>query len=255
MKTKPNVVVVGLGEVGRPLFELISRHHNTVGVDISPPLREIGEVDILHVCYPFQVKDFVSETARYIELFNPTLTVVNSTVGVGTTRSIAERAGVAVVNSPVRGKHARMLEELCEYTKFVGAIEPASGWLAAEHFESIGLKTRILSSPEATELAKLTETTYFGLMIAWAQEIERYCAQSGTDYEEIVSFYDEIKFFPSVKYFPGIIGGHCVMPNIEILRKFDESVILEAIQTSNRMKIERDARGKKAAVNAEKIAV
>jgi hypothetical protein len=58
-----------------------------------------------------------------------------------------------------------------------------------------------------------------------------------------------------VKYFPGIIGGHCVMPNIEILRKFDESVILEAIRTSNRMKIERDARGKVIAQDAEQIAV
>jgi hypothetical protein len=58
-----------------------------------------------------------------------------------------------------------------------------------------------------------------------------------------------------VKYFPGIIGGHCVMPNIEILRKFDQSVILEAIQTSNRMKIEREASGKVAAVSAEKVAV
>jgi UDP-N-acetyl-D-mannosaminuronate dehydrogenase len=190
-----------------------------------------------------------------MELFKPKLTIVNSTVAVGTTRLIAERAGAAVVNSPVRGKHARMLDELAKYTKFVGATDPEAGRHAAEHFESIGLKTRILSSPEATELAKLTATTYFGLMIAWAQELERYCDQSGQDYEEITSFYDEIKFFPSVKYFPGIIGGHCVMPNIEILRQFDESVILEAIQTSNRMKIEREARSSVLPVSADKVAI
>jgi UDP-N-acetyl-D-mannosaminuronate dehydrogenase len=148
-----------------------------------------------------------------------------------------------------------MLDEICEYTKFVGAIDPADAGKAAEHFESVGLKTKILSSPEATELAKLTETTYFGLMIAWAQELERYCDQSGANYEELTSFYEEIKFFPSVRYFPGIIGGHCVMPNIEILRKFDDSVILEAIRTSNRMKIERDVRDKVIAQDAEKIAV
>ena len=255
MKTKHRAVVVGLGEVGKPVCELISRHHHTVGVDISPPLEEIGKVDVLHVCYPFQIKDFVGETVRYIKLFEPKLTIVNSTVAVGTTRLIAEQAGVATVSSPVRGKHARMLDELCEYTKFVGATDPADARLAAQHFESVGLKTKILSSPEATELAKLTETTYFGLMIAWAQELERYCDQSGANYEELISFYDEIKFFPPVKYFPGIIGGHCVMPNIEILRKLDESVILEAIRTSNRMKIERDARGKEIAQDAERIAV
>jgi hypothetical protein len=125
VKTRNTVVVVGLGEVGKPIFELISRRHHTVGVDISPPLGEIEQVDVLHVCYPFQINNFIGETVRYIKLFEPKLTIVNSTVAVGTTRLIAEQAGVAVVNSPVRGKHARMLDEICEYTKFVGAI--ASG--------------------------------------------------------------------------------------------------------------------------------
>jgi UDP-N-acetyl-D-mannosaminuronate dehydrogenase len=92
-------------------------------------------------------------------------------------------------------------------------------------------------------------------MIAWAQEVERYCNQSGTEYKEVVSFFDEIKFFPSVKYFPGVIGGHCVMPNIEILRKFDQSVMLEAIQTSNRMKLEREALSKPTAVSAGHLGV
>ena len=134
------------------------------------------------------------------------------------------------------------------YTKFVGAIDAAAGEQAAKHFESVGLKTKILSSPEATELAKLTETTYFGLMIAWAQEVERYCDQSGEDYDEVVSFYEEIKFFPPVKYFPGVIGGHCVMQNIEILQKYDHSMILAAIQASNKMKIEREAQSEKEVV-------
>jgi UDP-N-acetyl-D-mannosaminuronate dehydrogenase len=258
--TNNKVVVVGLGEVGRPLFQLISEHREVVGVDIVP-VEQVGNVEVLHVCYPFQIIDFISETARYIEFFKPALTVINSTVAVGTTRAIAQRSGTVVVNSPVRGKHSRMLEELRFYTKFVGALDPAAGEMAARHFESVGLKTKVLSSPEATELAKLTETTYFGVMIAWAQELERYCEQSGQHYEEIISFYDEIKFFPPVKYFPGVIGGHCVMPNIEILSKFKESVMLEAIQASNRMTLERDKRSKDAGMpvgsldSVEKVAV
>ncbi len=241
MKEKERVVVVGLGEVGKPLLEIASEHHHVIGVDITPPVEPIGKVDVLHVCYPFQIKDFVGETARYIEFFKPTLTIINSTVAVGTTRAVAQRTGAAVVYSPVRGKHVRMREELRSYTKFVGAMDSPSSQRAAEHFESMGLKTKVLSAPEVAELAKLTETTFFGLMIAWAQEVERYCDQVDQSYEEIVSFYDEISFFPTVKYFPGIIGGHCVMPNIEILRKFDDSMILRAIQTSNLKKIEREA--------------
>ena len=242
MSGAATVVVVGLGEVGRPLLELASARHKAVGLDVAPPTERVERADVMHVCYPFEIKDFVGETARYIERFAPGVTIVNSTVGVGTTRAIAERTGAAVVHSPVRGKHVRMRDELLNYTKFIGAIDLAAGKHAAEHFESMGIRTRILSSPEATELAKLTETTYFGLMIAWAQEVERYCDRLGQDYEEVVAFYEEVKFFPPVKYFPGVIGGHCVMPNIEILSRLDQSEMLKAIQSSNRKKAERDAR-------------
>ncbi len=240
MSEATKVVVVGLGEVGKPLLKLISEYHEATGVDVMPPPEPILDVDVLHICYPFEIKDFIGETAKYIELFKPQLTIINSTVGIGTTRRVAERTGAAVVHSPVRGKHARMQEELKTYTKFVGAMDATSGRDAAEHFQSVGLKTKVLSAPEASELAKLTETTYFGLMIAWAQEVERYCDRTRQRYEDVASFYQEIEFFPLVKYFPGIIGGHCVMPNIEILRKFDDSAILKAIRASNHKKIERE---------------
>jgi UDP-N-acetyl-D-mannosaminuronate dehydrogenase len=253
MSEQQKVAVVGLGEVGKPLFELASRHHEVIGVDIEPPRQRVENVDVLHVCFPFEIKDFIGEAVRYITLFKPAVTIIDSTVGIGTTRVIAQRTGTPVVNSPVRGKHVRMLEELQHYTKFVGALDPASAQLAAMHFESMGLKTKILSTPEATELAKLTETTYFGLMIAWAQEVERYCDRVNQDYAEVSSFYDEIKFFPPVKYFPGVIGGHCVMPNIEILSKFEDSALLKAIKTSNQKKVDRDAGMKVKAADAIKV--
>jgi hypothetical protein len=107
------------------------------------------------------------------------------------------------------------------------------------------VKTKILSSPEASELAKLTETTYFGLLIAFAQDVERYCDASGADYGEIVAFYEEISYLPRVKFFSGIIGGHCVMPNIEILGQFQKSVMLDAIKSSNQMKVLRDRKKSK----------
>jgi len=235
------VAVVGLGEVGRPLVELLSQRYKVVGVDVAPVDKDLKRVDVMHVCYPFQIHDFIGETVRYIERLDPTLTIINSTVAVGTTRVVAERTGVPVVHSPVRGKHARMLEEMRHYTKFVGALDPTSGKQACEHFEAIGVRTRVLASPEASELAKLAETTYFGLMIAWAQEVERYCDNLGLDYDEVTSLYDEVKFFPPVKYFSGIIGGHCVMPNIEILSRAGRSEILEAIRRSNCKKVAREA--------------
>jgi UDP-N-acetyl-D-mannosaminuronate dehydrogenase len=240
VKQTSKVAVVGLGEVGKPLYELMSEYHHTIGVDIAP-IQQLEPVHFLHICYPFEISDFVGETARYIETFKPTLTIINSTVGIGTTRRISERTGAAVINSPIRGKHARMLEELRMYTKYIGALDQDAGELGASHFQSVGLITRVLSSPEATELAKLTETTYFGLLIAWAQEVDRYCDVTGANFDDVVSFYEEINYLPPVKYWPGIIGGHCVMPNIEILLKYEPSRILEAIKTCNTMKVNRDA--------------
>src|SRR5262249_40931691 len=152
--------------------EIIGKHYDAVGVDIVPPAEPITDVGVLHICYPFEISDFVGETARYIEQFQPALTIINSTVGIGTTRAVAERTCSSVVHSPVRGKHIRMLGELYKYVKFVGAMDISAARQAVSHFESVGLKTKTLSSPEATELAKLTETTYFGLLIAWAQELE-----------------------------------------------------------------------------------
>src|SRR6266487_3619598 len=229
------VMIIGLGEVGKPLLEIMKSRYQTVGVDINQPASIFG-CDVMHVCFPFQSEKFCRQVVEYIDQYRPTLTVINSTVAPGTTRSIAVESGTAVVHSPVRGKHVRMQEEMLHYTKFIGALDPRSGQRAIEHFEGVGMKTKLLASPEASEIAKLTEMTYFGLLIAWAQEVERYCMKLGANYDEVVSFYDEIKFFPPVKYFPGEIGGHCVMPNINILLQKSPSALLEAIVQSNTLR-------------------
>ncbi len=229
-------LVVGLGEVGGPLLEIIKASQEAYGVDIKPA-GPIPHCDIMHLCFPYVDREkFIAESVRYIGKYAPLLTIVNSTVGPGTTRAIAEQAKADVVYSPVRGKHVKMRQDMLHYVKFVGAINPAAGQKACAHFESVGMKTRLLATPEAAELAKLTETTYFGVLIAWAQEVERYCKKFGANYEEVIAFYEEIGFFPPVKYFPGVIGGHCVMPNIKILKQHLPSGILDAIEKSNHLK-------------------
>jgi|SRR5438552_2803116 len=235
VQVSQTVIVVGLGEVGKPLFEIIRMRHQAFGIDIDLA-APLNRCDVMHVCFPFRDEKFVGQVVEYIGRYQPALTIINSTVAPGTTRRIAVESGAPVVNSPVRGKHAHMREELLHYTKFIGALDSESGGCAVEHFESVGMRTKLLGSPEASEIAKLTETTYFGLMIAWAQEVERYCNEVGAAYDEVVSFYEEIKFFPPVRYFPGVIGGHCVMPNIDILLQRFPSGLLQTIIQSNMLK-------------------
>ena len=228
-----DVVVAGLGEVGAPLHHLIAQHHPAIGVDIKPA-EPTGQCAVLHICYPFSAA-FVEITAKYIKEYGPALTIINSTVAPGTTRAVHKIARTPIVYSPIRGKHAKMRQDIQQYVKFIGGINRDAAVQAREHFKSIGLKTKLVDCPETAELAKLTETTYFGVLIAWAQEVSRYCDQLNVDYDQVVSFYEEIKFLPPVQYTPGVIGGHCVMPNIEILKKTFVSRILDAIVESNEL--------------------
>jgi UDP-N-acetyl-D-mannosaminuronate dehydrogenase len=229
------VLVIGVGEIGKPLLELIREKYEAYGLDIKP-VEPIPECQIMHICFPYDGENFVQQSLSYIARYRPSLVIINSTVAPGTTRRIAMESRTAAVNSPVRGKHARMKQEMLHYTKFVGAITPEAGERAVEHFTNIGMRVKLVNSPETSELAKLTETTYFGLLIAWAQEVERYGRELGANYDELISFYEEIAYLPRVKFFPGVIGGHCVLPNIKILKGLFDSGILDAIEKSNALK-------------------
>jgi hypothetical protein len=98
------------------------------------------------------------------------------------------------------------------------------------------MKTRRMDKPETLELAKLAETTYFGVQIAFAQDLDRYARRVGADYDQAINFFEEVEFLPRPRYFPGVIGGHCVIPNIQLLRKLAGSPLLDAILESNSLR-------------------
>jgi UDP-N-acetyl-D-mannosaminuronate dehydrogenase len=228
------VVVAGLGEVGRPLLEILGRAYECVGVDVAP-VQIDRPCSVLHICYPFQLPDFIRTTVSYINKYRAELTIINSTLAVGTTRNVQERVDSPVVYSPVRGKHAKMAQEMLHYKKFVAGCDKQSTHNAERHFVTAGFRVGTFRNPEAGELSKLVETTWLGVLVGWAQEVERMAVECGTSYDEVNSFIEEISFLPS-HVFPGRIGGHCVMPNIEILRSKFSSKILDAVVESNAVK-------------------
>jgi UDP-N-acetyl-D-mannosaminuronate dehydrogenase len=226
-------LVVGLGEVGGAIAAILDRNETVLRHDLEP-LEIDAPIGVLHLCIPFQSHNqFESAALRYLERFKPHLTIIHSTVLPGTTRSIAEKSGSPLAYSPVRGKHIRMEEDLLHYSKFVAAPQPADAEIAVAHLERAGMKTRRVAEVETLELAKLAETTYFGVCIAFAQELNRYAQQVGANYSEAIQFFDEVKFLPRERYTPGFIGGHCVMPNIQLLLQIAPSAFLEAIVDSN----------------------
>jgi UDP-glucose/GDP-mannose dehydrogenase family, central domain len=224
------VLVVGLGEVGGPLLEILRGAHRAAGRDIED--RPFDGVQVLHLCFPY-TPDFVSAAARYASMYEPAVIVVNSTVVPGTTRAVEEKTGISAVYSPVRGKHARMTEELRRYRKFVAGTSAQAVALVEDHFAMAGMTTQQMSSPEALELAKLLETTYFGVLVAWAQEMDRFASAVDADYWETIEFFEEIGFLPPVGFQPGYIGGHCVMPNLELLEQVRNSPFIDVMRVSN----------------------
>ena len=228
------VIVAGLGEVGRPLLRILERTYNSLGIDVAPVEVE-GPCSVLHICYPFQVKDFIGTTVTYIDQYHPKLTIINSTIAVGTTREVQTRVNCPVVYSPVRGKHARMEQDMLRYQKFVAGFDPQSTQRAAQHFAGAGFEVAMFPNPEAGELSKLLETTWLGMLIGWAQDVERMATQCNASYDEVNAFIREIDYLPT-NVFPGFIGGHCVMPNIAILRNTFTSRFLDAVVGSNESK-------------------
>ena len=227
-------LVVGLGEVGNPLFTILKRREpSTIGIDVEPA-QVAKSIGIMHICFPYiDSVQFQSAVVGYVLKYDPKVVVINSTAVPGTTRSIETETGVPCVYSPVRGKHTKMVDELLTYVKFVAGTNPQASEHVREHFKAAGMKSETMSSPEALELAKLLETTYFGLLISWAQEMNRFAETVNADYLEVGKFFSEIAYLPNVLFQPGYIGGHCVMPNIALLQRRFQSEFLEVMKRSN----------------------
>ncbi len=245
---KPVVLVVGLGEVGRSLFELLeqSKKFFVFCLDIDKEkMHNIQqndlpkEVDILHVCYRCgNQEDFVKTTVNYIKRFRSKLTIINSTVPLGTTEKIYNLSRGHIVHSPIRGMHTsreKMKRDLLFWTKYIGGVDKKSVELASRHFEELGLKTKALKGTVETELAKLLSTTYRAWMIAFFQEMHRISRKFGADFDQITDFLEdtnEVRFDRPI-HFPGVIGGHCLISNAELLLKSYDTEFIKLILKSN----------------------
>lgn len=232
------ILVVGYkGEIGSALFDIIkhSKKYNVFGIDVGDNIK--GIIDIMHICIPYS-DSFKNIVKDYIDQYHPKLTIINSTVRVGTTKALSY---YNVVHSPVRGKHPDIKDGLLKAVKFIGSDNAKLGNLAKEHFQKLGINTEIIS-PIESELGKLFSTTYYALCIAYHQEMKRICDNFGADFDKTVTRFNETynelckETNPKVVrpvLFAGVIGGHCLMPNISLLKEDIESDFLNIIEKSN----------------------
>ena len=223
-------VVIGLGEIGLPIYKILSKHFPVEGVDINPVLNKEKsslkdhDIDFVHFCIPFS-KNFFNIIKKYEKKLNPEAIVIHSTISPKTTEKLQKMIKSPVLYSATRGVHKRMLNDLKRYTKFYSVYNSASNSnrvskMYERRMKKCGIKTKKLSDPLTLELAKIVvDTSYYGWLINYAQISKIISDKYGVNYDEMWSFSDEIhKFLKNrPKMFPGFIGGHCVIPNLELI--------------------------------------
>lgn len=183
---------------------------------------------------------------------NPgTLVIFETTLPVGTTRNrfttmLGSISGLEageeffVAYSPERVYSGRIFSDLKKYPKLVGGVDSKSGALAAAFYNKVldfeprpelGKPNGVwdLGSSEASELAKLAETTYRDVNIALANQFAKYADSIDVNIYKVIEACNSQPF--SHIHSPGIaVGGHCIPIYPQLYLKGDPhaSIVREA---------------------------
>jgi len=237
-----SIGILGYGEVGQAIakFYKNSRLHKRFGAKtkIKDLKRDDGleRVEILHVCIPWS-NNFIKIVKKEIKSIKPKLTIIHSTIAPGTTKKL----GGMVVHSPVRGVHPHLYPGIKTFVKYIGADNKRAARSAKKHLESLGIKTKVFFPSITTEMGKLLDTAYYSLCIAWHGEMKKICDKFKIDFDKAATDFNKTynagykklgkpNVIRPVLYPPkGGIGGHCLVFNAKLLRKYFNSKALDLI--------------------------
>ncbi|MDA1358505.1 nucleotide sugar dehydrogenase [Glycomyces luteolus] len=160
-----------------------------------------------------------------------TLVSYETTLPVGTTRErwapmLEAGSGLTagedfhLVFSPERVLTGRVFADLRRYPKLVGGIDEASAEAGVRFYEAVldfderddlpqANGVWDLGSAEASEMAKLAETTYRDVNIGLANQFARFADQQGLDVMKVIEACNSQPY--SHIHRPGVaVGGHCI---------------------------------------------
>lgn len=232
MLKQNNVGILGYGEIGKAVAKFYK----------NPKIKDLNRddglqgVEILHICIPYTDK-FVNIVKKEMKAINPKITIIHSTIAPGTTKKI----GGMVVHSPVRGVHPYLYKGIKTFVKYIGTDNKKAGQMADKHLKSLGIKTKVFYPSIATELGKILDTTYYGVVIACHKEMKEICDKFNVDFENAVTEFNKTYnegyaklgkknvIRPVLFVDDKPIGGHCVVPNAKILKQHLKSDVLDII--------------------------
>ena len=244
-KNKTNIAILGLGEVGFAIKKLVDQKHNTFVREIDSDEVAGQSIDIVHICIPYTSK-FNSIVIDFINETKPDLAIINSTVKPGTTESIYKMTKADIVHAPILGVHPNLYDYLFKFTKFIGPVNESAYKKAKNHFEDLGVKTKRFNSPRETELAKTLSTTYYGWNIIFEKWVHKLCQDNQLDFDNVYTQYnqnynqgyqEELPEVtrPVLKHHRGEIGGHCVIPNAQIIQDWIKDDFTKFILEQNKI--------------------
>jgi len=214
-------LIVGMGEVGKALCQVLSTVHSMHVYDSSWkfPLREDLKVDVLHICFPYS-DQFKVCVQSYQEHVQPSYTVIHSTVPVGTSKALE------CYHSPVRGVHPHLAESML---KFITYLAPIPQEFLIDYFYDAEMCIRPVNNSDDTEAGKLWSLAAYAMNILLEKEIYRYCQDNELDFNMVYSHFTDSynKGYakmgvnnvqrPELDHMEGTIGGHCIIPGVEKL--------------------------------------
>lgn len=184
-----------------------------------------------------------------------TLVSYETTLPVGTTRdrflpALVAESGLAaddfhLVFSPERVLTGRTFADLRRYPKLVGGTTPESSAAGVAFYEAVldfddrpdlprpnGVWN--LGSSEASEMAKLAETTYRDVNIGLANQFARYADTRGINIYSVIEACNSQIF--SHIHQPGVaVGGHCIPIYPQMYLWNDpEATVVRAARAANR---------------------
>lgn len=233
-RNKMKGIVIGLGEIGWSLYNALDNFTSElVGYDISEgEMDEDDEryenIDIMHICIPYS-DNFVDIVKEYQNKLKPKYTVIHSTVPVGTSRKLG------AIHSPCMGIHPDLTISMKTFWKYLGGENAHE---VADYFRRAGMRVYVTDKSETTELIKILSTTFYGVCIEYTKEVKRLCDKFGVPFEFWTLWTDNYNLgykklghpeFTRPNLIPNMkkIGGHCVLPNSEILDNKFTKLLME----------------------------
>lgn len=221
-------LIVGMGEVGRAHYNLLSKVYPVAGYDTKTGWEgdDRGFFDIIHIATPWLGDKFVPMVEDYARRHRPKHISVLTTVPPGTCRAIEDATGLPTCHSTTRGLHPNLERGLQNITKHVGGKRSEA---LGNYFKAAGISSIFHNRAETTEVAHLLINIDYAVALAFADEKARICREFGVDYVEAVMAYTRtynhgfVALDHSSKVRPvltppnGRIGGHCLVQNAQML--------------------------------------